>query len=127
MLYPEFVDSFDSIEDMKYEISNYSGDSEYVIIDRTVCGPDGELASEYTYFFSDNELLLGYAADYNLTIYLPEDDETVSLDSVQKINNYLDRTNHSQEDLITVHEKPGYSAKITGKYSGDMEKDPKTY
>ena len=116
MLYPEFVDSFGSIEDMKYEISNYSGDSEYVIIDRTVCGPDGELASEYTYFFYDNELLLGYAADYNLTIYLPDEEKSVSLDDVKDINNYLDRTNSSQEDLITTHEDPGYTPKITGKY-----------
>ena len=128
MLYPEFVDSFGSIEDMKYEINNYQDDSEYTIIDCAVCGPDGELAKEHTHFFCDDELLFAYACDYNLTIYLPEDEETVSLDSVQKINNYLDRTNHCQEDLITVHENPGYSAKITGKYSTEKGKGhSKTY
>ena len=128
MVYPEFVDSFGSLEEMQYEILGYQDDSEYTIIDCAVCGPDGELAEEHTHFFCDNELLLGYAGNYNLTIYLPEDDETVSLDSVQKINSYLDRTNHSQEDLITVHENPGYSAKITGRYSGDMGKGhSKTY
>ena len=121
MVYPEFVNSFDSLEDMQYEILNYQDDSEYTIIDCAVCGPDGELAEEHTHFFCDNELLFGYAGDYNLAVYLPEDEETVSLDSVQKINNYLDRTNHFQEDLITVHENPGYSAKITGKYSTGKE------
>ena len=128
MLYPEFVDSFDSIEDMKYEISNYHDDSEYVIIDRAVCGPDGELAKEYTHFFCDDELLFGYAGDYNLTIYLSDEDESVSLDDVKDINNYLDRTNSSQEDLITAHEDPGYTPKITGKYSSKSEKGhTKTY
>ena len=128
MLYPEFVDSFGSIEDMKYEINNYQDDSEYTIIDCAVCGPDGELAKEHTHFFCDDELLFGYAGDYNLTIYLPEDEETVSLDSVQKINSYLDRTNHYQEDLNTVHENPGYSAKTTGKYSTEKGKGhSKTY
>ena len=128
MLYPEFVDSFGSIEDMKYEIKNYQDDSEYVIIDRAVCGPDGELANEYTHFFCDDELLFGYAGDYNLTIYLSDEDEFVSLDDVKDINNYLDRTNSSQEDLITVHEDPGYTPKITGKYSSKSEKGhTKTY
>ena len=128
MLYPEFVDSFDSIEDMKYEISNYHDDSEYVVINRAVCGPDGELAKEYTHFFCDDELLFGYAGDYNLTIYLSDVDESVSLDDVKDINNYLDRTNRSQEDLITVHEDPGYTPKITGKYSSKSEKGhAKTY
>jgi hypothetical protein len=128
MLYPEFVDSFDSIEDMKYEISNYHDDSEYVVINRAVCGPDGELSKEYTHFFCDDELLFGYAGDYNLTIYLSDVDESVSLDDVKDINNYLDRTNSSQEDLITVHEDPGYTPNITGKYSSKSEKGhAKTY
>ena len=128
MLYPEFVDSFDSVEDMNYEIKNYHDDSEYVIIDRAICGPDGELAKKYTHFFCDDELLFGYAGDYNLTVYLPEDEETVSLDSVPKINNYLDRTNSTQEDLRTVHDNPGDSAKITGKYGTEKEKThPKTH
>ena len=122
MLYPEFVDSFDSVEDMQYEILNYQDDSEYTIIDRAVCGPDGELAKEYTHFFCDDELLFGYAGDYNLTIYLPDEDESVSLDSVKSINDYLNRTNSSQEELITAHDNPGYSAKITGKYSTDNGK-----
>ena len=128
MLYPEFVDSFDSVEDMNYEISNYHDDSEYVIIDRAVCGPDGELAKEYTHFFCDDELLFGYAGDYNLTIYLSDEDESVSLDDVKDINNYLDRTNSSQEDLITAHEDPGYTPNITGKYGTENGRShAKTY
>lgn len=128
MLYPEFVDSFESAEDMKYEIDNYHDDSEYVTIKRVICGPDGNTAKDFAYFFCDNELLYGYAGDYNLHVYLPEDDESVSLDAVGTINNYLQRTNSSSEDLFTVHEEPGYSAEFTGKYSGELEKGhTKTY
>ena len=114
--YPSFVNSIGSHEDMHYEIDSYDEDDEYVVIRRAICGPDGELAKESSFYFCDDELLLGHTGDYNLLVYLPGDNEYAYLDDVQRINEYLDRTYSSNEQLFTVQVDPGYTEEYSGKY-----------
>lgn len=126
--YPQFASSFEAHSDIDYEISQYDEDSEYLAIRNITLGPDGEIAKEKFYYFCDDELLLGYTGDYNLMLYLPGNNEYVYLDDIETINNYLEETYSSNEQLFTIQEAPGFTESIDGKYNGEIVRGySKTY
>lgn len=123
-----FEDSFEGHEDIYEEINSYDEDSEYLAIRNVTLGPDGNIAREKFYYFCDDELLLGYTGDYNLMLYLPGNNQYVYLDDIETINDYLDETYSSNEQLFTIQDAPGYTVTIDGKYNGQIEKGySKTY